>query len=222
MNGSEPDWLVYGTRRQTPKETPHFIGVDPDMHQLSFILIDQHGKYVDLKGVAVDKKLTGRDALRMMSAMINNSLVHYWAEEGINVQGFTCEAQEIYQHGSGKTKNPRSIMLLATVAGMTLHHLRCLFPRANMYFPAPVEWKGSVPKQIHHGRICSRQGWKYKQVGTRDDGYCVPEIIGDVRLSQTPKTSWKHTLDSIGLAEYGRDQWEYEQKRKLREKAGQV
>jgi hypothetical protein len=114
------------------------------------------------------------------------------------------EAQEIYQFGTGRTANPKSIMYLATVAGMALAaHSRAF----HLFFPTPQAWKGSVPKIIHQARILSKCGWKYEKVGTLDNGYCYPVDV-PIGLGDFKKTDWKHLVDAIGLALYAKEQYE--------------
>lgn len=118
-----------------------FIGIDPDLHCCGIATIDDKGKVTRCLTVKTPKKLfKGRDAV---VAMIESLQVAQFYE--MDTDHVLCvEAQEIYL---GQTKNPRSIMLLATVAGAAL-----ALPASKRYFPAPQEWKGSVPKQIHQAR----------------------------------------------------------------------
>lgn len=194
---------------------PMFIGVDPDMHFLSFWMINENGGPVYHDEVRVAKKITGRAALREMAYKIGRSCLigHHFSPKEISPSVGCVEAQELYQFGAGKTKNPRSIMMLATVAGMCLQKFNSMKEGMETYFPPPQEWKGNVPKQIHHARICSRLNWNYDKVGGKDDGYCVPTGADILDIS---KGEWKHALDSIGLALYARDQWVEERDRDAR------
>ena len=53
--------------------------------------------------------------------------------------------------------------------------------------PRPREWKGTIPKDIHHRRIIARLG-----------------SHATVRLGQIKKTIRHNAIDAIGLAQWGR------------------
>lgn len=181
-----------------------FLGIDPDMHDMPVAEVDETGKLIRIEIARVSKSLTGREALLAMNEVVKCT---YAGDPTV----LTVEGQELYQFGESKTKNPKSIMFLATVAGMALQW----FSARKYYFPTPQEWKGSVPKQIHQARVLSRMGVEYEKAGTQANGYCYPEelSIGSVTLRQG---DWKHAVDAIGLAQYGREQYQAEQARKAR------
>lgn len=199
MNQFTRDAIVPGdiTLLVEPKNTTqYFMGIDPDMHTMPVVIIDIVGKLKQIAIIKVAKEFTGREALIEMAKAVK--VTGTWAINALCVEG-----QELYQFGSSKTKNPKSIMYLATVAGAAMAHFA---PVANgpVYFPTPQEWKGNVPKQIHQARILSRMGIDYTKVGSQSDGYCVPISNNGFDIK---KGEWKHVVDAIGLATYARDMY---------------
>ena len=174
-----------------------FAGVDPDMHNMPIAVVDEAGVLQYVRVVEVPKKITGRPALveMMKQTLMSGPLP-------LPLAGLCVEAQEIYQHGSGKTKNPKSIMFLATVAGIAMTTFNDFLTMT--YFPTPQEWKGSVPKQIHQARVLSKMGIGYNKHGTVEDGYCWP--VGLCQFDVKP-AHWKHVVDAIGLAQWGREKF---------------
>jgi hypothetical protein len=180
----------------------YFMGIDPDMHTLPIAVVDQAGKLVHVHVARNDKKLTGREALISMSKVLA------FTSAISEIAALTVEGQEIYQFGAGKTKNPKSIMFLATVAGMCLN--RFMVP--DTYFPTPQEWKGNVPKQIHQARILGRMGLEYQTKGAQNDGWCLPSV----KIEGIKDSDWKHAVDAIGLAQWGREKYQRDKKAKER------
>lgn len=194
-----------------------FLGVDPDMHFVCFWIVNGRGYPLDRYPIELPTKLKGRDALMALADSIHNASygIHRMMKP-YHCAGAAVESQELYQFGESKTKNPKSIMQLATAAGMILAEVRKY--TENIYFPAPQAWKGSVPKGIHQARICSRVEWKYEQVGGRD-GYCQPKGLQEC-LDMRIGSQWKHAMDSIGLALYAREIWTEKQAFLERQKKG--
>lgn len=190
----------------------YFMGIDPDMHQMPVVVVDETGKLCHVQIVEVDKKLTGREALVEMVNKLQLTDLSESFESAVCAT--TIEAQEIYQFGASKTKNPKSIMFLATVAGAAMQR----FGFDTLYFPTPQEWKGNVPKQIHQARVLGRIGISYTKVGTQESGYCMPCILDVSQFNVGKASNWKHVVDAIGLAQYGREKFLEEEARSDRSK----
>lgn len=119
----------------------------------------------------------------------------------------TVEAQKVYW-GSGSTKNPQDIVVLAAAAGVMLNAAVARWPHADADFPLPETWKKGVPKHIHQARVLSRLGVSYQKAGGKSDPYCVPlwpEGKRPIGAEGLNKSDWKHVVDAIGLAVYGQE-----------------
>jgi hypothetical protein len=177
----------------------YYLGCDPDLKKTSVAIIDEAGLPVQIGVIPSASKATGREAILSTVASLQEFSADY------EVTAAAIEAQEIYR---GVTKNPRSIMLLGTVAGACLRHFAELAD--TLYFPPPQEWKGTVPKQIHQARIYKRIGWAHTRHGKDPkSGYCAPDTIpAEIEASTIKKTDWKHIGDALGLALWAKDKEE--------------
>lgn len=182
----------------------YYIGVDPDLHHTGVALLDEN-KVLFVRCISIFQKYKGSEASLQMSL----ALCRPWFDRMINNAYVVVEGQELYLGGG--TKNPRNILHLSQVAGA------CIVTAQNQalaidgnYFPVPSKWKGQVPKQIHQARILQKLDWGYKKIGAVLDGYCYPIDEDGLAKDGMPKTHWKHVVDAIGLAQWGKEQYEKE------------
>lgn len=93
------------------------------------------------------------------------------------------EGQQFY--GTAKSKgDPNQLIDLAVVTGVMVGMLGCDY---TPLVPLPREWKGTIPKDVHHDRL------------RRDH----PEWIAAVE-AETPKSMQHHVWDAVGLLEWMR------------------
>jgi hypothetical protein len=199
------------------------IGIDPDLHSsgIAFVAEDTG----ELVGVAVLREIVkkkGREACVEAAVRIAGfQKLEYpfypfiWETEWPDsiFAAAAVEGQEaVYaaKHGAG----PRPLILLAHVSGAWLNALAPM--TANLYLPAPAEWKGQVPKHIKQGRIAAKIGVEVDVV-CPSSPYCVPKdpskIPGGDKIK---KAEWSEVFDAIGLALYAREQYMKEGKKNVR------
>ncbi len=171
-----------------------FLGVDPDLHCTAFAVVSQEREVIDL-WTAETKGETGQAACVAMARALAHTPRRAHKHE---IKTAAIEGQDIYV-GRGRTQNPKSIMLLASVAGAALMLVERRFSPAEILYPRPADWKGQVPKEIHHTRLCGSLGWRFE----RRAGYCRP--WNDDAGFEFPATKWKHLMDAIGLALWARE-----------------
>ena len=188
----------------------HFIGVDPDLHDLPLAIADDDGVITHI-GRFRQKGAKGDQAcLRMIDTLHNELHNKCLYKVTVPVAAYAVEGQCIYPSGPHQTPNPNDIKWLATVAGAACMHLKHKYPESYRYLPLPMQWKGSRPKQIHHRQIMRRLGWEFIE----KPGYCAPREIYPMVLGVNKITisAWKHIMDAIGLALWCRDQYHHDQR----------
>jgi len=179
------------------------IGIDPDLHNTGIAVVDADS--ILAVGVAkISAKLKGDEAVVEMCEELArffdfHPAFNHHAKIGV------VEGQQLYR---GKTKNPDSILRLAQVAGAAVGAvIRDFDYLQRMFFPRPVNWKGSVPKFIHQARTLMGFGIASERVG-RDPKtmWARPAhlpLADCVLLTPVTKGQWKHVVDAIGLARWG-------------------
>jgi len=111
--------------------------------------------------------------------------------------GMAIEGQDVIR---GHTKNPADIIKLAQVAGFWAAQRR---GNATVHVPEPKEWKGQVPKGVHHKRLCAMLGLRSKTMGGKHPYECPLNDDGTPRVNLgngIVPSDWKHLLDAFGLA----------------------
>jgi len=175
-----------------------FVGIDPDLHNLGFALVDAEGHVLKVNVVRVPKSFKGEEAVAEMISEAPRNL-DFWVPEEVCRRGFTAaiEGQQIY-YGKSQVR-PDSLLLLAQVAGAAACAMR-ICGASTIILPRPRKWKGEVPKPIHQARILSRLGWAYKKTQGYSYPTDPPKHLGSLRPEE-----WKHVVDAIGLALWARD-----------------
>jgi Holliday junction resolvasome RuvABC endonuclease subunit len=169
-----------------------FIGIDPDLHNLSWAAIDTTRTVVAVQVISISRTYKGWAAVvKMIQAIEKTSPLAFTIPNYSGPSRTVLESQQIY---FGKSKaSPESILMLAHLTGAI--HAKVLSQNKISALVKPRQWKGSVPKAIHQERILKQVGWRSK----RTQGYCYPTNAPfDLKVSQ-----WKHAVDAIGLALYG-------------------
>lgn len=183
-----------------------YIGIDPDLRCIVAAAIDAYdGKPLGLNIVRIKKSERGSrlrpdpviPAVKGCQGIVQDLLKRLGHP---NVAGAAVEGQEVVS-SARRGANPGDILKLGQVAGALASE--CLYETRNVLLPAPAHWKGQVPKDVHHRRLCSGFGWSYENRA----GYVEP-IGHDLLVVEGCKMNsgdWKHGMDSFGLAKWSRD-----------------
>jgi hypothetical protein len=99
----------------------------------------------------------------------------------LQVEHFISEVPQVYRAGASKG-DPDDLIQLAGVVGV----FACLFHATTYTGVKPREWKGQVPKDVHHARLVKT---------------LTPEELAMVEASAPP--SLRHNvLDAVGIGRY--------------------
>lgn len=187
-----------------------YIGVDPDLHSTAWAMIDDRGY---LGALRVDRVKEGKNGFKGLEAALLMCLEiqkHTKLIWSLGQHATAVESQEIYLDGPNKTPNPRSLLHLANVSGAAIACSNSL----SSYLVRAQEWKGSLPKRIHHARIFKRLGWAYKITTHTNEKERYGYPVCDLPESLTyKKGDWKHLADAIGLAFFAREKHLKEKRR---------
>lgn len=180
-----------------------WLGLDPDTHNCPLAMLSEERPSMGadwskepietVRGwltVRVYRVLAKLTAERAGLAMIEQIRAFNW---GVGIFEKATLAVEMQHFAPGQKARPQDIARLTLISGAALGAIL-----ADRYLaPLPVQWKGSVPKKIHHARIARHLGWELR------DG--VPADPA-VRALCERETDWKHALDAIGLALWAQGQ----------------
>jgi hypothetical protein len=105
---------------------------------------------------------------------------------GRDVAALVVERPQVYV-GRKQVGDPNDLIQLAFVGGT----FAALVPHRHLFTPRPAQWKGQVPKDIHHARLAKRMGstWPAIEASARRWGKLAHNVY-----------------DAVGLALYGLDQ----------------
>lgn len=188
-----------------------FLGLDPDMHSIGGALVNINGQLLEpfvIRSKGNKEKVAVMDMLKIAAEFLHQS----------NVIAVAIENQELYLSGPSHTKNPRSILHLAQVAGGLLGIVLSNSLTAQIHFPKPVEWKGSIDKLPHHRRILAHAGIDDSRISVMGgkEPYCSVSGYENINPSD-----WKHVTDAIGLAQYAAKMYKFnEDKRRFLSQKG--
>ncbi len=176
------------------------LGVDPDIYNVGLAVVEQTMNGQRLRRAGVSKLtrtagVNGRSAVIKQISQLAEQISQFCGRDSISK--IAVEGQQIY---IGKSNaRPDDILKIALVAGGCIAACRLVFPRAEIYCPRPVLWKGSVPKGIHQARVCKRFNIKFKATA-------IDKPVKDIEAPQLmrvfnkiSKAQWSHVIDAAGL-----------------------
>lgn len=108
------------------------------------------------------------------------------------VSAVAIEGQDLSYTGKTNRARPQDLADLSFVAGAAT----CAAMRqcSQIFNPLPSEWKGSVPKGIHHARVFTALGVPF--TSAPDGKYCWPSAL-PFGLN---RGDWVDVSDAVGLA----------------------
>ena len=160
------------------------IGIDPDTHHTSLVILD--GTRVKWAHVlTVPRKLTGKAAVY---ATIQAAMRLPDTLPDVKVDMIVVEAMQVYGDAPEKAN---SLLPLSTIGGAVMAILSNKYPNAGICLPKPPEWKGQVPKKIHHKRILKAL--------ENAEALTSSHLIDAGGLAQWGQTTKAHTLSDLRL-----------------------
>lgn len=173
----------------------YYIGIDPDVSTTAVATVgvvrDSESNELQVYGVQATV-FRAKDTIE--------ALYRFGGDKTYPVSTrVAVESQHVIR---GRTKDPGSIIKIAQVAGAAAAWA-CRSGGSLLQMPDPVEWKGSVPKQVSMERTARALGWDYTKKGTAKTGYIVPKKPGVTNWNEVKlflDSDWKHLMDAFGLA----------------------
>jgi hypothetical protein len=156
-------------------ESCRMLAIDPGLTGTGVCLADSgRGGWIVWLGTARPPKSCPRDVpsrVRSICEQIVHALGH-------NFNVVVVEKPQVYAQRK-QEGDPNDLVNVAVLAGAVLGYTRA----ALTLDPLPHDWKGGVPKKIHHARLKQRFPWA---------------------------TGSNHALDALGLALYGMEKMRWQ------------
>lgn len=186
------------------------LGIDPGLHECAYAIVKYDSGVFCLEKVYMVRGSKGlkqsKAAVDMADSIMfhNHDLDPSTSDKFFAVNSVVIEDQEItYTTSQGARIQDIRCLSLVTGALLAKYHDQ------RLIFPKPAEWKGQIPKEIHHERIAKKLNIEtiveYNKKGT-----VIPtteEIERDVFGAENINPGdWYHLWDAAGLAIYGIEQ----------------
>jgi hypothetical protein len=151
----------------------HLVSLDPGLRGCGLAFWNEDGSLVDVAYLRnTVKKGDGPTAWTGYTKCIYPAL---------RVEHFISEVPQVYRAGASKG-DPDDLIQLAGVVGV----FSALFTATTYTGVKPREWKGQVPKDVHHARLVKT---------------LTPEELAMVEAAAPP--SLRHNvLDAVGIGRY--------------------
>lgn len=184
--------------RFTDEMPEYFLGCDPDSRNMAYAVVDLEGKVKDAWVIS------------HKSDPLDQSIMHQESvDPRMDYADFVAvvEGQKVYK--DDKKSNPDSLIKLARVSGIACSYIANSVSCKDILIASPQEWKGTKKKAAHQHQIWTSIGEHPRVRGKGDHAYCCPDEF----MGMKP-TKLKHVGDSIGLALWLRDQYQWHFKKK--------
>ena len=201
-----------------------FVGLDPDIRLINCAIIDDQKNLLAIL-LRRNKEPAGIQAVvgaaYQAARLAEDVLAYAVAHEGLD--GYetvmVVEGQSMMhtkkKRESGKKINYDSILQVGQVTGMLLAAFNNIAHQQHLVLPS--NWKGTLPKGIHHPRIYNEIGLESYMMGSETDmtkAYAVPlcysepvglqaEALTKFSYDQVNPGDFRDISDSVGLALFG-------------------
>lgn len=165
-----------------------WLGVDPDTQHTGICLYSADPKYYIVGIIRTPSGLVGTEAIIAQAKGAQQFFLYLFANYLSTEFGLVVERQTKFHH---RKSRPEALLKLALVSGVWLGQANRF---ARIFLPEPVEWKGQIPKEIHHRRVMKEADLSYQM----DRDHIVPTNIPSFCKILT--SDWTHIIDAIGLA----------------------
>lgn len=173
-------------------DSPYIYGLDPDLRDCACAILDRRTSPPTLVTVRFFRAAGHPESVKLgMVAAVARGLPELFLSYPPN--RFVAEGQDLTYTGKTNRARPQDIANLSVVAGAAM--AIATYYAAEVKNPLPKVWKGSVPKEIHQGRVFKAMGIPFEQ----GPSYCYPKTP----MFNLPKTAWADAADAVGLALWG-------------------
>lgn len=177
-----------------------FFGFDPDSKNcgVCYIKLKQSNGKVQISELVPSHISHSLDLSgdRAVLAMIEKLAKDHpaWGYGKSSGPVIVSERMEAYTH---KREAAPNLLMLEQVSGAWQGIWKALYPDCELIWTLPKEWKGTVPKKIHHKRIINKLGLSARLAPRSDSKYYIDEWP-----HLKPAQNY-HILDAVGLALFG-------------------
>jgi hypothetical protein len=180
-----------------------FIGADPGSRVAALAAVDSVGAPVVVQVLRAKGKAAMIQQVADTVRTFLGNIHDYYVSPLSPGYGLAAIEDQEYRHGRAKG-SPSQLFPVAQVAGALFAEMCEVVP---CRFVTPTDWKGSVPKIVHHRRLLKALGWAWDESGTADP-YLIPHVPTNLWGADVRNPEWPDVLDAIGLARWAREAYD--------------
>lgn len=189
----------------------YFAGIDPDLHNASWAVVDDAGQVRYVGVLKVPDNLKRWEAVNYAASKGSNQ-IHTWAPNGVFVvHSLAVEQQYVASLSQGASRSktrPDDLVRLGVSAGVVASLFTQRFPVSDVRWVPPL----TLDKAVRQSRLLRRLEWAPKEFILKPGdplpkpikNYQVPRHLRDQLKTATAS---KHVLDAIEIALGARDCW---------------
>lgn len=181
----------------------HILGIDPDTKTVGIGVVSSEGEsswasYAHLLAVKNRKAPVRKRILELIHSTPETlKRLRMEVTELSCLDAIVVEGQRHRPHTAARAQD---LIHLAQVAGILIGTCRELWPSAQIFFPEPAEWKGTIKKAVFTKRVLENLNLTH----STSTGLCF--VGGNLRVPGTTKITKadsSHVIDGLGLANWG-------------------